>query len=82
MRAHMQTICKQSHGAVDETRGDLDHHHRRGDEYYPKGTVLTWSNLVLPENMVVLPLMRGFSVHLISYLGRKPNKSDYSTEQY
>ena len=77
MRAHMQTICKQRYGAVDETRSDLDYHHRRGDEYYPKGTLLTWPDLVLAENMVVLPLMRGFGVHFISSLGRKPDKSDY-----
>lgn len=67
MRAHMQSICKQSHGAVGETRSDLDYHHRRGDEYYPQGAVLTRSDLILTEDMIVLRLVRVISVHFNSY---------------
>lgn len=74
MRAHMQAICKQCHGAVGKPRHDLDDHHRRGDDNYPKGTALTRPDLVLAEDMFVLPLICGFGVHFVSHRARKPDK--------
>ena len=82
MRAHVQSIRKQGHGAVSKTRRNLDDHHRRSDEYYPKCTTLTGPDLVLPEYMFVLPVMCAFSGHFSSYSACEPNKAGNLPEQY
>jgi hypothetical protein len=60
----MQAVRKQGHGAVGKARRDFDDHHCGGDGYYPERTAFTGSDLVLPENMLMLPAMYGFIVHI------------------
>ena len=56
MGTHMQAVGQQGHGTEPESRGNLHHHGYSGQDQYQQGTLLPWSDLILAEYPVALPL--------------------------
>ena len=53
MGSHMQAVCQQGHGAVDQPGDNLDHHHGRRQGDHPQGTLLAGFDLVLAERVAM-----------------------------
>ena len=49
MGCHVQAIREKRHGAEDDARDDLDHHHQPGDGDYNQSAGLSRLLLVLAE---------------------------------
>ncbi len=63
VRGHVQAVRQQRHGSEDDPRGDLDHHHGRGNRDHDEGARFSRSLQMLAERVRMLPEMDVVFVH-------------------